>query len=1074
MTNGSFPPAARGIARSCLIAVLHLAVVAAAIAATGGGGGKTGGEAPYAHLPFSTISAEDGLSNDSVYCLMQDSRGFVWAGTFGGLDRWDGKEFVSFKPGGVPGASLSASVVFALAEGAGGEIWIGTDGGGLNRLEPESGRIRAYRGAAAGGEGPGSDLVYALAAEADGDLWIGTGGSGLAKRSGKDGRFSRFTAEASGLTSNIVRALLIDGRGRLWIGTTNGGLLMSAAPDAVVPRFDPVALPGSARRTTVRALCEDAAGRIWVGTEGNGLFVAPGEGGPPVRVEMPATQGGERATVRAIATDGAGRIWVGTEGAGLAVYESDLSLSTLIQRGEPFAGGLSGDQVRSVMRDRSGLIWIGVKDRGISIGNPAAPSFGLQSADGSGSLPRGTVRGFSEDSSGALWIASDGGSLLRFEPESGEVRAFGALQGLASNRLCSVLATPDGSVYAGSDGAGLFRLNPELGRAELIPLGLGDDSGVASEGGPVVWAIYEDTRGSVWVGLEGSGLVELRKDGSRVRYRYGQDSPGGLGGRSVRCLLEDDDGKMLVGTWDGGLQRLDPESGTVETFPAQGGSVAATSDVSIYCIVRDSRGKVWIGTGSGLDRWERDAEGIRIISIPLGPLPRRPSVFGIAEDASGSLWLSTETGLLRYDPETGTLRTWTRSDGLQDDHFAAGSFLRLSDGRLAFGGTEGFNLFDPADLALPPAPPPGRIVSLLPLDGIGPAERSVAVPADGARIRVSYATSGFALSLAVLDFTDPDKNLHALRIEGKQDQRYYLGTSHTAIVPRLAPGRYRFIAAGAGNRGLWNEAGSSVTVEVVPPFWMTTYALAAFGALAALAVYGAFRLRLARLESHTRDLRDLSAHVHDAREEERAEIAREVHDQLGQTLTAVKIGLYWAKANARISSEAMEERLGELLDYTDLALDSVKSISTRLRPAVLDTLSLREALEWLVRDFSRWSKVECRTKFDPTPFDLEKRTKTTIFRVLQENLTNVARHSGATAADITLSVTEERLELTVRDNGRGIDPERTNMDRSFGIAGMRERCSYLGGSFEIFPAQTGGTVMIARLPNLRSREEDDV
>ncbi|GAB1482063.1 hypothetical protein MASR2M78_08780 [Treponema sp.] len=1025
----------------------------------------------YARLPFSTISAEDGLSNDSVYCLLQDKQGFVWAGTFGGLDRWDGKEFVSFKPGSLPDASLSASVVFALAEGPNGEIWIGTDGGGLNRLDPKTGRIKAYRGAAA--EGPGSDLVYALAADVKGDLWIGTGGSGLTKRNGADGSFDRFTTENSGLSSNIVRALLLDARGRLWVGTTNGGLLMSAKPGAKVPRFETLALAGAGKRATIRAVCEDTQGRIWVGTEGNGLFVVPSDGSPPVRAAMPVAQGGDRSTVRAIASDGEGRIWVGTEGSGVAVFEPDLTWLSLIQRSEPFRGGLAGDQVRAVMRDRSGLMWVGLKDRGISIGNPAAPSFGVHRADGSKGLPRGTVRGFSEDSSGSLWIASDGGSLIRYDSALETWQAYGMLQGLASSRLCSVLVARDGSVYAGSDGAGLFRVPPDHSQATSVDLGPGNDSGVASEGGAVVWAIYEDRRGSIWVGLEGSGLVELKKDGSRVRYRYSPDSPSGLGGRSVRCLLEDSDGSLLIGTWDGGLQRLDPESGKIERFPTQGNSDASTSDVSIYCIVRDSRGRIWIGTGSGLDRWESGLDAARITSVPLGPLPRRPSVFGIAEDSSGSLWLSTETGLLRFDPETGRLRTWTRSDGLQDDHFAAGSFLRLSDGRLAFGGTEGFNLFDPADLNLPPAPPQVRIVSLVPLDGIGPAERSVAVPAEGDIIRVSYANSGFAISLAVLDFTDPGKNLHALRIEGRQDQRYYLGTSHTAIIPRLAPGRYRFIAAGAGNRGLWNEAGSSVTVEVVPPFWTTPYALVALGTLAALAIFGGFRLRLARLERRTEELRDLSAHIHDAREEERAEIAREVHDQLGQTLTAVKIGLFWAKDNVQVSGEAMGERLVELLGYTDLALESVKSISTRLRPSVLDTLSLREALEWLVRDFRRWSAVSCQTNFDPTPFNLEKRTKTTIFRVLQENLTNVARHSGATEAIISLSVDEERLELTVRDNGKGIDPELTNLDRSFGIAGMRERCSYLGGSFEIYPAPGGGTLMVACLPNLRSVEGID-
>jgi len=1029
--------------------------------------------ADLSHVPFFTISVEDGLSNDSVYCLLQDQRGFVWVGTFGGLDRYDGKDVVSFKPGGVEGFSLSASVVFALAEGKGGAVWVGTDGGGLDRLNPETGRVEIFRGPKTGAEGLGSDLVYALTAEEDGDLWIGTGGNGLVLRKEKSGLFRHFSVETDDLPSNVVRALLLDAEGRLWVGTTNGGLSVSADPGTENTIFKMVALIGAGDSPTVRSLYEDTRGNVWIGTEGNGLFIAEKNAKSARRVTLPSGVGGDRATVRAIGCDAAGRIWVGTEGSGVAVLSAAGSFKGEFHAEERSRSSVSGDQVRAVMRDRAGLMWLGFKDRGISIGNPEAVLFGLRAAEGNGALPRGTVRGFSEDRKGRLWLASDGGGLVRYEEKTATYRVYGPSEGLSSKRLCSVLVSRDGSVYAGTDGAGLFRLSMDEGTIKNVPLNLGFGTGVNPDGGSVVWALYEDSRGSLWVGLEGAGLVEVRKDGTRVRYRYDPGSSTGLAGRSVRCLLEDDNGSLLVGTWDGGLQRVNPTTGTVSRYSTAEGPESSTSDVSIYCLFRDSKGRVWVGTGSGLDRIVRDPEGDWIVRVPLGPLPRLPGIFGIAEDASGFLWLSTESGLLRYDPISGSLRSWTRADGLQDDHFAPGSFLRLSDGRLVFGGVEGFNLFDPASVAVTEPPPLVRIVSLVPLDGQGFAGRGSGIPGDGQHIRVSYATSGFSLAVAVLDFTDPDKNLHAVRIEGPRDQRFFLGRSNTVIVPRLAPGRYRFIASGAGNRGVWNENGSSVMVEVVPPFWSSPVFFTFLGLVIVLGIIGAFRFRVSRLEHHTRELREVSAHIHEAREEERTEIAREVHDQLGQTLTAVKMGLYWAKENSRVSAETMENRLGELLEYTDLALDSVKSISTRLRPKVLDTLPLGEALEWLVRDFSRWSGIPCETKIDRTPFELDRRTKTAIFRVLQENLTNVARHSGASRVWISLLVDEAWIELTVRDNGQGIDLSHPGSQRSFGIAGMRERCSYLGGSFDIFPAQTGGTVMIARLPYVLSGGDED-
>jgi len=1015
-------------------------------------------------LTFFPLSVDAGLSNDSVYCLLQDRRGFVWLGTFGGLNRYDGKEVVAYKPGGADGFSLSASVVFALAEGAGGTLWVGTDGGGLDRLDPENGRVEVFRGPVGDSEGLNSDLVYALASEEDGDLWIGTGGDGLLLRSEATGAFVHFGTGDDGLPSNVVRSLLLDGAGRLWVGCANGGLVVVEDVSAERPAFRKVPLAGAGGAPTVRALHEDGRGRVWAGLEGDGVFVVDGRTFGAERVRLPAGVGGDRATVRALSSDAEGRVWAGTEGEGIAIFSAAARPVAELHGDARSRSAVAGDQVRAIMRDHGGLMWVGFKDRGVSIGNPAAAAFGLREAGAPGGLPAGTVRGFGEDAGGVLWIASDGGGLVSYDEKRDSYRAYGPESGLENARVCAVLPSSDGSVYAGTDGGGLFRLDPRRRALTPVQLGLGPGTGVSPDGGTVVWALYADVRGSLWVGLEGAGLVELRADGTRRRYRYDPASADGLAGRSVRCLLEDPTGKLLVGTWDGGLHRIDPETGAVRRFPTGGASSFATSDVSIYCLYRDSSGRVWIGTGSGLDRLVRDAAGDWVARVQLGPLPKRPGVFGIAEDAYGFLWLSTEAGILRYDPERGTVRSWTRGDGLQDDLFAPGASLRLADGRFAFGGAEGFNLFDPSAVAVADPPPPVRIMSLLALEGGGPPERGAVIPGDGSTLRVSYTASGFSLTVAVLDFIDPDKNVHAVRIEGPRDQRFNLGFSNTAVVPRLAPGRYRFIAAGAGNRSVWNDEGSSVTVVIVPPFWATPAFLSSLAGALALGVFGAFRLRVRALERRTRELREISAHIHDAREEERTEIAREVHDELGQTLTAVKMGLYWAKSNARISTEAMENRLGELLEYTDLALDSVKSISTRLRPKALDTLPLHEAVDWLVRDFTRWSGIECASDIGRMPFSLSDEVKTTVFRVLQENLTNAARHSGASKVWVLLSLRDSLIELTVRDNGHGFDPAKSGTNRSFGIAGMRERCEYLGGSFTIFPAQEGGTIMVARLP----------
>jgi ligand-binding sensor domain-containing protein len=226
-------------------------------------------------IPFNSIHVEDGLSNEAVYCLLQDKRGFVWIGTFGGLDRYDGKEVVSYKPGGTEGFSLSATVVFALAEGKAGTVWAGTDGGGLNRLDPENGRVDIFRGLEGGPDGLGSDLVYALAAEREDPLDRDRRrGAGPEEGSGRKVRALYGGGERSSIECRTLPAHRY--RRRLWVGTASGGLVVTEDPGSERPSSsrcfsaEPVSFP------TVRALYEDSVGRIWIGTEGNGLFMSDG------------------------------------------------------------------------------------------------------------------------------------------------------------------------------------------------------------------------------------------------------------------------------------------------------------------------------------------------------------------------------------------------------------------------------------------------------------------------------------------------------------------------------------------------------------------------------------------------------------------------------------------------------------------------------------------------------------------------------------------------------------------------------------------------------------------------------
>ncbi|MEO8145800.1 MAG: PAS domain-containing sensor histidine kinase [Betaproteobacteria bacterium] len=226
------------------------------------------------------------------------------------------------------------------------------------------------------------------------------------------------------------------------------------------------------------------------------------------------------------------------------------------------------------------------------------------------------------------------------------------------------------------------------------------------------------------------------------------------------------------------------------------------------------------------------------------------------------------------------------------------------------------------------------------------------------------------------------------------------------------------------------------------------------------------------LKNSQRELRELSARVLDAREEEKARIARELHDELGQLLTSLKMDLAWLRDRLPAGQAELDAKAGQMHAMLEQTVNSTRRIAADLRPLMLDDLGLADAAGWLVDDFARRSGVHCDIKLPGDgAFDaVDGNIATAAYRALQESLTNIARHSGAQNAWIALSIQQGNLHVDVEDDGRGIEPEELAKTRSLGLKGMRERMAYLGGSLEVARAPRGGTRLRARIPVSAERE----
>jgi signal transduction histidine kinase len=214
----------------------------------------------------------------------------------------------------------------------------------------------------------------------------------------------------------------------------------------------------------------------------------------------------------------------------------------------------------------------------------------------------------------------------------------------------------------------------------------------------------------------------------------------------------------------------------------------------------------------------------------------------------------------------------------------------------------------------------------------------------------------------------------------------------------------------------------------------------------------------------TGKVRKLSAHFESVRENERTRVAREIHDELGQALTALKMDLSWLCKKMPDRQELMRGKIEEMTELTDQIIQTVKKISSDLRPGLLDDLGLIAAIEWQIQNFQEKTGISCDVQIDQEEIDLERDISTALFRIFQETLTNIARHAKATKVNVCLELKDGELEMIVRDNGIGINQEQIDNPESFGLLGIKERVGFFKGNVDINGIPDSGTVIRVKLP----------
>jgi len=789
-------------------------------------------------IDFDRLSLEEGLSQSIIEQMVQDRKGFMWFATEDGLNRFDGYRFTVYK--NIPGDpnSLSYNELKALYEDREGILWVGIFESGLNSFDPSTEEVVRYRHDDGDPTSLGADTVRCILEDRSGRLWVGTQGGGLDRLDRETGEFSHYPMDRAGSAAagrDDVRVIFEDREGILWIGTNGGGLVRFDPESGETTSFisDPQD-PHSLSDDRVFAILEDHTDTLWVGTYGGGLEVLDRATGRFAHhradPDDPTTLSND--LIKALFEDHEGTLWIGTDGGGLNRYdrESGHFISYRHDQTDPFS--LSADRIYTVYQDRSQVLWVGTYGGGLSKVDVSRKKFRRHRNDPNdpNSLSHNIVWSFYEDEDGIVWIGTDSGGLNRFDRRAGRWRHYLHRpvdpSSLSHNTVRAVVGDSDGAIWIGTNGGGVNRLDRKTGRMTHYRHDPDNPNSLSHD---ELRSIYQDSSGSLWFGTFGAGLDHLDLDtGEFTNYRHDPDNPSSISHDFIRLVFEDSGGVFWVGTQGGGLNRLDPDTGIFTHYRHDPEDPSSISTDHVFAIHESGDGTLWFGTfGGGINRFDRETGSFKRYRVDDGLAA--DSVYAMLEDEEGRLWISTTMGLSQFDPRTESFRNYDARDGLQSNEFNGGSAFRSPGGEMFFGGINGFNTFYPEHIGIN-SEVPNIVITDLQLfnhsitvgeevGGRVPLERPITYTDE---IELSYRDIVVTIEFAALHYSAPGKNSYLYRMAGFSDVWVPVGADRRfATFTGLTAGEYLFSVRGANRDGVWNDNGASLRIIVTPPFWAT-------------------------------------------------------------------------------------------------------------------------------------------------------------------------------------------------------------------------------------------------------------
>ena len=729
----------------------------------------------YDGYNFTVYSIEHGLSDHVIYCLLEDDEGILWIGAENGLNKFDRKSQTFTAYTNLPGdtSMLYHKRVLSLIQTNDGFLWLGT-GRGLYSFDKQTETFIPYISSGQEYYSPRSDYMLHLFEDNKGKIWISTT-YGLIKFDPPTKRSTRYyhiDGDSSSISHNNVRHVLQEKSGNFWIATRMGLNYYDTTSQKMKYYFNDPDDPNSLSGNWVRVVYEDGLGRIWIGTESNGLNLYDRKNDRFIRFQNSLNDKNSLSnnSVYSIYEDRSGNLWVGTlKGVNkIDKYFNDF------KHCQPVANdnsSLNSSIIWSFFEDDNNNLWVGTNN-GINILNRQTNKYSYLTHDpiNPNSLAGNDVRSIIYTrQNNCLWFRIWSIGIDRYDLTSKKITHFTKdpnRNSISDDYVNDILLSSDGMIWIATS-RGLDKLNPETNFIEHFYHSVDDTNSISND---IIICLSEDKKGNIWIGTDNGLNKYIKTDNKFIRYLHNPENKNSLSINTVFYIYHDKAGKIWIGTSGGGLNKLSPESGEFKIFTTKDG------------------------------------------------LPNN-IVYGIQEDFEGNLWISTNLGLSKFYTMSERFVNYDVKDGIQSNEFNLGACYKDKEGKLYFGGINGYNVFDPKEIKYNPNKPVVVVTSFRKFNEVQPAEFF-----DGDTIRLKYDDNFFSIEISALDYTNPAKNKYRYMLENV-DKNWIQADANNRLAEykKVRPGSYTFRATGSNNDGVWDEDGIYLTIIITPPWWDTWY-----------------------------------------------------------------------------------------------------------------------------------------------------------------------------------------------------------------------------------------------------------